>query len=102
MTGGRGLIPNRKVAAACRQGIWREKRIRTRRRGMSERSNTSRSSVSRDHGGEKNVARMEKGKNKREDPLVLAGFSRNLPLSLPMSFAFFSLIPTLFPLLRFF
>lgn len=39
----RGWIPNRKVAAACRQGIWREKRIRTRRRGNTA-SNTSRSS----------------------------------------------------------
>lgn len=80
--GERGLISNREVAAACRQGIWREKRIRTRRRGMSERSNTSRSSVSRDHGGEKNVAGMEKGRNERKDPLVLAGYSRDLRLSL--------------------
>lgn len=67
MQDGGGLIPNREVAAACRQGIWREKRIRTRHWGMSERSNTSRSSVSRDHGGEKNAA-VEEGKNERKDP----------------------------------
>lgn len=78
--GGR-LIPNREVAAACRQGIWREKRIRTRRWGMSERSNTSRSSVSRDHGGEKNAAAVEEGKNERKDPGVLAGCTRDLRLS---------------------
>lgn len=48
MQDGGELISNREVAAACRQGIWREKRIRTRRRGMSERGNTSRSSIGRD------------------------------------------------------
>lgn len=97
-----GGADTREVAAACRQAIWREKRIRTRRWGMSERSNTSRSSVSRDHGGEKNAVEVEKGKNERKDPWVLAGCSRDLRLSARVPFAFFSVVLTLFPLLRFF
>jgi len=94
-----GLVPNREVAAACSQGIWREKRIRTRRRGMSEKSNTSRTSVRRSRRKEK---RSGSGRNERKDSWVLAGCLRDLRLSSHVSFTFFSLIPTLFPLLRFF
>lgn len=73
---------HREVAAACRQGIWREKRIQTRRRGMSERSNTSRSFASRDYDGRKNVMGEEKTEREREkDPWVLAGRSRAIFVS---------------------
>lgn len=60
------------MAAACRQGIWREKRIQTRRRGMSERSNTLRSFASRDYDGRKNVMGEEKGE-RTEGPMGLCG-----------------------------
>lgn len=60
------------MAAACRQGIWREKRIQTRRRGMSERSNTLRSFASRDYSGRKNVMGKEKGE-RTEGPMGLCG-----------------------------
>lgn len=70
---------------------------------MSERSNTSRSFASRDYDGRKNVMGEEKGE-RMEGPMGPCGtLARDLRLSFAhVSLAFFSLVPTLFLLLRFF